>query len=504
MAWNISSRAIANNGDRDTLPHAFSPAAGWRALVDSYSASTLGAKVQGLQSLTSRRVKQGANPIPVFAAIIEDVRNMRANGSDIEDKVVCLLFLRALPDEYNVFRQMLEREREKLTIDWLRTELRARYDLFKEGKSSKTSDTSFLAYGTKRGNSGRRREKCGNISRNKQKDGGATRKNSNGQDSSSGAGGSNGSPPGKQGGPTCCNICKETEHKWFKCPKRICSARRETGHDPNSCPQVVKEDANLAISGGDRLSTGDELDGMFEYLQSQYVLDAFFSVSGGKLFGPDSGIREGIGCEVGKLESWISDDGASRHMTSSQDSMTNYRECSGVVRTAGGEVLPIEGVGDILLRFLSDSGVFDFQLLNVAFVPQLSHNLLSLQQFTAAHHTYSGTKNGVKLQFKSGRTLQARKFGRTNVLRGYRMTRNDDKTFRATIAPGVKPPNFNIDVDINDFHCSFGHVHEELLRETAKQRNVNLTGTLRECQGCSIAKQGTREAHLYDNGSTSS
>ena len=101
---------------------------------------------------------------------------MHANGSDIEDEVVCLLFLPALPDEYIVFRQMLEREREKLTIDRLRTELRARYGLSKERKSSKTSDTAFLASGTKWGNSGRRREKCGNVSGNKQKDGGATRK----------------------------------------------------------------------------------------------------------------------------------------------------------------------------------------------------------------------------------------------------------------------------------------------------------------------------------------
>ena len=67
---------------------------------------------------------------------------------------------------------MLERQREKLTIDQLRTELRARYALLKEGKSSKTSDTAFLTSGTKRGNSGRRREKCGNVSGNKQKDGG--------------------------------------------------------------------------------------------------------------------------------------------------------------------------------------------------------------------------------------------------------------------------------------------------------------------------------------------
>ena len=169
------------------------------------------------------------------------------------------------------------------------------------------------------------------------------------------------------------------------------------------------------------------------------------------MFDPDSGKREGIGCEVGELESWISDDHASRHMTLSHDSMTNY-------------LLPIEGVGDILLRFPSASGAFDIQLLNVAFVPQLSHNLLSLQQLTAAHHTYFGTKNGAELQLKSDRTLQARKFGRTNVLRGYRMTRDDDKVFRATIAPGVKPPNFNMDVDINDFHCSFSHVHKGLLR----------------------------------------
>ena len=134
IAWNILSRAIASNEDRDTSRHASLPAAGWRTLVDTYSASTLGAEVQCIQSLTSRHVKPGSNPIPVFAAMIEDVRNMRANSLDIEDEVVCLHFLRALPDEYNVFRQMLERKREKLAIDRLRTELRARYDLLKEGK----------------------------------------------------------------------------------------------------------------------------------------------------------------------------------------------------------------------------------------------------------------------------------------------------------------------------------------------------------------------------------
>ena len=74
-------------------------------------------------------------------------------------------------------------------------------------------------------------------------------------------------------------------------------------------------------------------------------------------------------------------------MTSSHDSITDYHECSAIVRTAGGDVLTIKGVGDILLRFLSDSGAFDIQLLNVAFGLQLSDNLLSLQLQPPTIHT---------------------------------------------------------------------------------------------------------------------
>ena len=91
-------------------------------------------------------------------------------------------------------------------------------------------------------------------------------------------------------------------------------------------------------------------------------------------------------------------------MTPNPVSMTNYRECDGVVRVANGVALPIEGVGDILMSFQSDFGETDLQLLNVAFVPLLSHNLLSLKQFTRrAGHSYRGDGDGVTLFCKSGR-----------------------------------------------------------------------------------------------------
>ena len=55
----------------------------------------------------------------------------------------------------------------------------------------------------------------------------------------------------------------------------------------------------------------------------------------------------------------------------SHDSMSNCREFSGNVRTAGDEILPIEGVGNNVHSFQSYPGAFVAQLLNVAFVPQL-------------------------------------------------------------------------------------------------------------------------------------
>ena len=55
-------------------------------------------------------------------------------------------------------------------------------------------------------------------------------------------------------------------------------------------------------------------------------------------------------------------------------------------------------------------------------------------------------------------------------------------------APGARPTPPST-VDINEFHCSHGHMHEDLLRKTAKQIGVKLRGQLVPCQGCSEAKR---------------
>ena len=59
----------------------------------------------------------------------------------------------------------------------------------------------------------------------------------------------------------------------------------------------------------------------------------------------------------------------------------------------------------------------------------------------------------------------------------------------AALTPGISKHGRT--VDINHLHVSLGHVHDEILRQTAKQHGIRLTGELLSCSACSRAK-GTR------------
>ena len=94
---------------------------------------------------------------------------------------------------------------------------------------------------------------------------------------------------GKEDHKVSCSICKETGHKWFKCSQRVCCTCRETGHDPHKCPKMKKEDADLAIS--DQASLVADADAFVSVSQGERELR--FGCSGG---------TEGLGCEVGEIE----------------------------------------------------------------------------------------------------------------------------------------------------------------------------------------------------------
>ena len=69
----------------------------------------------------------------------------------------------------------------------------------------------------------------------------------------------------------------------------------------------------------------------------------------------------------------------------------------------------------------------------------------------------------------------------------YRTDRSSEEKAHAVNAPRVRPTPSTA-ADINDFYCSHGHMHEDLLRKTVKQIGVKLQGQMAPCQGCSEVK----------------
>ena len=100
----------------------------------------------GRQSLVTRPEPRNHT----LSEMTDDARGLRANSTDTSDEIACLLFLQILPEEYDVFRQIIEREQELLTIDRLMGELRARFDLSRKVKS-RSPNTALVASGSRLG-----------------------------------------------------------------------------------------------------------------------------------------------------------------------------------------------------------------------------------------------------------------------------------------------------------------------------------------------------------------
>ena len=92
------------------------------------------------------------------------------------------------------------------------------------------------------------------------------------------------------------------------------------------------------------------------------------------------------------VERWVADSGCSQFMTPSADYMVNYRESGGVVRIADDRAMSIEGIGDLPMSFRSGKDWVQVVLPNVAHVPLLGYNFLSLKRMSDRGHKYVGEK----------------------------------------------------------------------------------------------------------------
>ena len=196
------------------------------------------------------------------------------------------------------------------------------------------------------------------------------------------------------------------------------------------------------------------------------------------------------GGELGKqVVQYIADSAATCNMTPDADGFTNYSECNQPLGLANGGTTSIACYLELTMAFRSDNGWVHVILHNVAHAPLLSNNLISLPSLALKGHVCAGDPEGVTLVLKGGNTIHFPLIGNLCRQYGYRPEAKGRvvDTACVVIAPGqAKAPT--TPTDANTSHCNYGPTHEVLLKKTAEQQRVNLSGELHECRGCSMAK----------------
>ena len=202
-----------------------------------------------------------------------------------------------------------------------------------------------------------------------------------------------------------------------------------------------------------------------------------------------------IGEEVGdgeldkKVAQYITDSGATYHLTLDANGLTNYRECSRPLDLAKRRKISIADYGDLTVAFRSNESCVHVKLHDVAHAPLLSYNLVSLTSLAQEGHPSAVEESGVTLTLKEGGTMQFSLIGKLCHQYGYRpeATSRMVDTACAVVAPGqAKAPTTPTDITL--FHCTYGHTHDALLKQTVKQQRVSLSEELHECRGCSMEK----------------
>ena len=432
--------------------------------------------------------------LPTGVGPMIDVR--RGEARDPYLAVVHARFVRALPDEYFLVKETLQAMKNRDRDEIIRMVSTRHSNLPRKNgaqRSSRQPEQAFVSNesGNRSGaRRGRDRRGGGRQGRGRSGNNGGGASSSVGtqrsgdrspvetQGSSDGAGSLGGSGDGRHHIPSGrCFRCRQRGHRRQDCTTREsdfvprCNRCTGYGHEESSC----SSDAAILVV---------ELPVPEEDLAVE--AQAFAVSEAGKCNAAIDDRVGGVALDK-QVVQYIADSAATCNMTPDADGLTNYRECSRPLGLANGEEISIVGYGDLTVNFRTDHRWVRVKMNDVAHVPQLSHNLISLPSMTLKGHTYMGDKGGVTLKLKGGDTVFFPLVGKLCRQYGFRPEAAGSMVDSActTIAPGkTKTPT--TPTDINILHCTSGHTHEVLLKK--EQQGVNPSGELHECRGCSMAR----------------
>ncbi|CAN0227654.1 unnamed protein product, partial [Ascophyllum nodosum] len=392
----------------------------WERVASFHRAETQEAKLLLSRKVLSARLQPGKDPAIVIGEIVELLAALAEVGIPVHEEFIWLHFVDNLPPGYKFIKNNLQGSKEPLTRTVLEDALRSRYNVQSGGKKGKTIPDSAMFV----------------FSSKAGRDGGTYKGKLDSRCRSEGL----------SSQAMTCNNCQKPGHIRPNCPERQCFKCQGWGHEAVSCPSKVPTPKENGVKEK-----------------------------------KDESAVTAVKTTVGR---WVADSGCLQFMSPSADHMVNYCEGGGVVRIADDRSMPIEGIGNLPMSFWSGKDWVQVVLPNVAHVPLLGYNLLSLKRMADRGHKYVGKKKGVALHLKSRKTLLGPSVGKLNYFSGFRRPLDSSNPALATIATG-KIPSVS-PVNINTLHTSRGHVHERSLRSTGKQLGGVLEGSLRKREGCSV------------------
>ena len=499
QAWNFIDAALQSESDRSILKICKSPREVFERLEKWHDPDSEVATQRLYDKFHEFTIPPHSDPIAALHDLEDTNNQMHEKGiGRIPDAVLHARFVRALPDEYPLVKETLQAMRNRDRDEIIRMVSTRHSNLPRKNGAQRSSRQPEQAFASSEsgGRSGARR---GRDRRSEGEQGrgrggsshcGVGNNNSSGtpsgstsspvgtQGRSDGAGSLGGSGDGRHHIPSGrCFRCRQRGHR-----KRVCTTRESDfvprctrctgfGHEESSCP------SDMAVMVMELPVSEEDL-----AVESQ----AFAATEAGKC---NAAIDDRVGGEAldKQVVQYIADSAATCNMTPDVDGLTNYRECSRPLGLANGEEISIVGYGDLTVNFRTDHRWVRVKMNDVAHVPQLSHNLISLPSMTLKGHTYTGDKGGVTLKLKGGETVFFPLVGKLCRQYGFRPEAAGSMVDSActTIAPGkTKTPT--TPTDINILHCTFGHTHEVLLKK--EQQGVNPSGELHKCRGCSMAR----------------
>lgn len=406
------------------------PAKMWEKLKDLYGEASEDAKEGAWEKFYTFRMSDGESLALQIEQLETIIRKLKDSGEAPSDSAVMSKLLSSLPSRYSPFRMAWE-----CTPKAERTKDNLIARLIREDKRLEESEESVASLALQ-------------ISALQLK---ISQSEANAVNSEKGKAGRQNIEELKK--RTRCGYCQEKGHWHRECPKKAEEKKNSQGQQPNSAP-------NSAIKTA-----------------SGYICDVSHALYSGNSEEDDTTI-------------WLADSGASHHMTYKKNYFSTLETLkkSYSVKIADNKILPIAGIGTVVIKETVDGQQLQRELSDVLYVPGLRRNLFSITAINDKKFSFHAYEKKCEVRDSDGNLCSL----------GIRYDNLFKMLFEVQLSAQCNVTQANLQKENLLWHERMGHVNMHALINTSKVMNVNDLSIKKTddffCETCVMAKQ-TRKPH---------